>query len=276
MMRIVLVVASLVGLCSAGVQRSGVVRSKEMRVPPKGLATQEDLATGFNGAQDLPTMEKVKVETDIKQSVVVKAGDSGPSFDHDENSSDHPNVVDSIPYEKHDDFEIPVLTDSGSSIPMFLFLVCGGSVVAWLYTTEQRRTEVKDKAGAVMQMFGPLVQDAMAAMGVASAAANSLHSSYKKVGSDDEDDLMRDEHKEEDPYNPSAGMESQFLDRSEDAPDHVEQGGPPLDLFADGCTVPPPALDLFDPNEASEPQTLDSMGLLDTDNTESNKFDLGF
>merc|ERR1719387_3175947 len=102
MMRIVLAVASLAVLCSAG-----VVRSKASRQPPKGLATQQDLSTGFDGAEDLPPLKSTKVSTAITSSAVVKAGSSGPSFDHAENSEEHPNVVDTIPYER--DYEIPVV-----------------------------------------------------------------------------------------------------------------------------------------------------------------------
>jgi hypothetical protein len=281
-----------------------MVRSKATRKPPKGLASQEDLTTGFEGAEDLPTVKATKVTTSITSGgQVPKAGSSGPTFDKDDGSSDHPNVVDTVPYEK--DYEIPVVDDSGSGIPMFLFIVCGAGCVAWVYMNDNRRNEVKDKAGAVMQMMGPLVQDAMAAMtevmktagqaqlaarNAANAAANSsahlravgMQSSYQRVGSsDNDDDLMQEEPEAHDPYaNPAAGMESSFLDEAcmdepEDAPALIQQA-PPLDLFADS-PAPPPALDLL--NEAlnnSEPQTLDSMGLLDTENAESSTLDLGF
>lgn len=287
MMRAVLIVVGFLPfLCSAG---GGMVRSKSTRVPPKGLASQEDLTTGFEGAEDLPTIKATKVTTAISSSgAVPKAGSSGPTFDKD-GSEEHPNVVDSIPHNY--DTNAPEADDSGSSIPMLLFLCCGAGCVAWMYTTQEKRNEAKDKAGAMMQMLQPLVQDAMGAIGevvktaghASNAAANAagsaqwklagMQSSYQKVSSRDDDELINEEPEEVDEYaNAAAGMESQFMDyedEPEDVPNLVEHAPPPLDLFADNAPIEPPLLDF----PSTEPQTLDSLGLVDT---ESNNLDLGF
>lgn len=269
-----------------------MVRSKSNRKVPKHLDDQKGLTTGFEGAEDLPTMKPsaIKVSTAITSSAVAKAGSSGPTFDKDESFSEHPNVVETIP---HNYDTNPVeMNNSGSSLPMLLFLACGAGCVAWMYASQQKKQEAKDKMGAFMQMFGPLVQDAMAAIGevvktagqaqtrarhVAGSAsfparaAESLFkpSGYQKVvGSEDDDELVNDQPEEYDPYaNAAAGMEEHLLeDQQEDVPNLVEQA-PPLDLFADN--VGPP-LDLL---ADSEPQTLDSLGLVDT---EKNSLDLGF
>lgn len=272
--------ASLPVLCNAG---GGMVRSKSSRVPPKGLASQEDLSTGYDGAQDLPTVKATKVTTAISSSAVVKAGASGPTFGGDDSTEEHPNVVDTIPHNY--DTSLVGADDSGSSLPMLLFLVCGGGCVAWLYTTPEKRNEAKDKADSVMRLLGPMVQEAMGAIGevvkTAGHAQNALNgasvhlraaglqSSYQKVGSHDDDELIKDEPKEEDPYaNAAAGMESMFQDmddEDQDVPTLVEQAPPPLDLFTDNMAAP--LLDFA----GSEPMTLDSLGLVDTE----NKVDLG-
>jgi len=297
MMRIAILVAFMTIRCDA----ERMVRTKSSgQVVAKKLSTQQDMSTGFNGAEDVPTVQQTKgkaplgVATKVKAThvkatmsyhgAVPKAGEGGPSFDKVDDSHDHsPNVIDSIPHNTD---------DSGSSIPMFLFLACGGSCVAWLYVSEQKRSEAKNKAGAMMQMMTPLVQDAMRAIGAAAnmssvareAAANMGSTarqaaglngtSYQRVSSEDNDELLEEEPEEEDPYaNPSAGMESAFVDDElEQVPDLMEQPPPPLDLFADNI-VPPVSLDF---TSGSEPQTLDSLGLLDTETSENNKFDLGF
>eukprot|EP00746_Dinoflagellata_sp_MGD_P070385 gnl/MRDRNA2_/MRDRNA2_28828_c0_seq1.p1 gnl/MRDRNA2_/MRDRNA2_28828_c0~~gnl/MRDRNA2_/MRDRNA2_28828_c0_seq1.p1 ORF type:complete len:274 (+),score=75.69 gnl/MRDRNA2_/MRDRNA2_28828_c0_seq1:85-906(+) len=256
MMRVaLLLVVSMPTVCSAG---AAMVRSKSSRQPPKGLATQEDLSTGFDGAEDLPTVKATKVGTTVSSSTVAKAGASGPTFDKDDSSADHPNVVDTIP---HNYDTNPIESEeSGSSIPMFLFIACGGGAVAWLYASDQKRQEAKDKASAAMQLVEPLVRDAMNAMGEATKAAGQaqrhvqtisnaatnasvhlratgLQPGYKKMGSDD-DELLQEEVQEPDPCaNPAMGLDYFMDEEPEEVPNLVEQA-PPLDLFADTVQCP--------------------------------------
>lgn len=250
-----LLVACVPILCSAG-PHAGVVRSKSNRKPPRGLATHEDLTMGFNGAEDLPPVKAAKVNTAVSSSIVAKAGPLGPNFDHgDSSSEDQPLVVDSIPhnYQKN-----PVdADDSGSNIPMFLFLACGGGAVAWLYASEQKREGAKDKASAVMQLLEPMVRDAMTAIGegvkLAGAANNAavnlraagLRHSYQKVGQ--EEDELLDEEPEDPCTNPASGLD--IDDEPEEVPTLVQQAAP-LDLFTDNPplepSAPAPALLEFD------------------------------
>jgi len=214
---------------SGAVQSTVTTASGAVQPAIKKAAEDKTLDTGFNNAEDLPTVKnpkQISVGADTKSSTPAKAGASGPSFHSDDSNSEHPNVVDA-PFQ-YDTQQTGggEPAEGGSSLPMLLFLACGGAAIAWMYTTEQSRNQAKDKANSAMQMFGPLVNEAMGAVGPALQAATSavglvkntsIHTRFavpsfpQKAVSNDDDDLMADddgEHaKASDPYSdPSAGM----------------------------------------------------------------------
>jgi len=179
----------------------------------------------------------------------------GPSFDSHDHHDDYPIIthkVDSTAQRERakQSSGLAEEEESGSSIPMFLFMACGGAVIGWVYMTAQSR---KDKASALSGMFAPLVQDAMGAIGIAS----KWQSSYQRVGKDDRmDDLMDDDHDAgakdrslgEQPMNVDLPAAVDVDDEPEQAPALIPQISASDLLAAD-----------------DEPDTLDSLGLLDTD-----------
>jgi hypothetical protein len=249
-----------------------MVRSKGKYGTPRIAPEDKTMTTGFSNAEDLPTLaENGKANTALSASTVAKAGASGPSFSSEDGNGEHPNVVDKMAYDTQNSTE----QSQSSSLPMFLFLACGSGAIAWMYASEEKRSQAKDKANAAMHMLGPLVQEAVGAVGIAmqgaSSATNavrhtSIHSrflqqsSYQRVSCDDDDLIAEDEEDElDDGCNLAAGIEESFIDQMaedellEDVPQLMEVQPPPLDLFDAAA----PALDVTANDLSNQPSLLD-------------------
>jgi len=248
---------------------------------PKPAKEDKTMETGFNGAvEDLPTIanpKQITVETTKTSSTVAKAGASGPSFHSDDSNEEHPNIVDKIQYDTQASSGGDA--ESGSNFSMFLILACFGGVIAWVKTSEQNRSLAKDKASSALGMVGPLVQEAMGAMGTVKDLSGSLNGHFKNASfhtrlfeqaphqrdntSGDDAELIADD----DAIRRAMAMaESSYDDDSSQVPSLV-QHAPALDLFNDSQPAPVP-LDLLANDigmQQNQQQTLDSLGLLDTD-----------
>lgn len=215
------------------------------------LAAQE--SSGFDNAEDVPsiaqtgrqtpqteilnipppkTAGKMQVEVVSSSVPVVTKAESLPHDNEQGDDGEHPNVIDSIPYENPADV-LDDLGESGSSLQMFFFVACGACALAWFYTQKRSQNDKasdrimvqqlldvvsrqwcrlvitasdaaskNDKADSAKNMFRPLVQEAIGALG-----------SVGKTQCDDEDDLLADA---EEDIDPTVGLEDSFFDKEDD------------------------------------------------------------